>query len=90
MRVSRFEDLIGWQKSQDLAVLIRIKSMYRKFRDQKDFGFKNQICRAAVSISNNIAEGLTYITSTERQNLIEKTTEVGKIIFGLIKSIKNK
>ena len=37
---------------QDLAVKI-----YRAFKDLKDFGFKDQICRAAVSISNNIAEG---------------------------------
>jgi len=50
--VDRFEDLIAWQKSQDLAVLI-----YQKFKTQNDFGFRNQISRAVVSISNNIAEG---------------------------------
>jgi four helix bundle protein len=52
MSISKFEDLIAWQKAQDVAVLI-----YELFSDHRDFGFKNQICRAAVSISNNISEG---------------------------------
>ena len=52
MIIQKFEDVIAWQKSQELAVKI-----YRAFKDLKDFGFKDQICRAAVSISNNIAEG---------------------------------
>ena len=50
--IQRFEDLIAWQKAQDLGV-----DIYFLFKDNKDFGFKNQICNAAVSISNNIAEG---------------------------------
>ncbi|MGX1928490.1 four helix bundle protein [Flagellimonas sp. 2504JD4-2] len=52
MTVQRFEDLKMWQKSQDLAVEI-----YNLFSAIKDFGFKDQITRASVSISNNIAEG---------------------------------
>lgn len=52
MAVQKFEDLIVWQKSQDLAVCI-----YAVFRTCKDFAFKDQITRATVSISNNIAEG---------------------------------
>lgn len=50
--IKRFEDLIAWQKAQDLAVLI-----YQNFSKSSDYGFKDQICRASVSISNNIAEG---------------------------------
>jgi four helix bundle protein len=52
MKVKRFEDLIAWQKAIDLAELI-----YVHFRELKDFSFRDQICRAAVSVSNNIAEG---------------------------------
>ena len=52
MQIIKFEDIIAWQKAQDLAVEI-----YKVFKDSKDFGFKDQICRATVSISNNIAEG---------------------------------
>lgn len=52
MTVQRFEDLLVWQKSQDLAV-----NIYKTFRDTKDFSFRDQIRRAAISVSNNIAEG---------------------------------
>lgn len=34
-----------------------VASIYVLFRDNKDYGFKDQIQRAAVSIMNNIAEG---------------------------------
>ena len=52
MVIQKFEDIIAWQKAQDLAVEI-----YSTFRELNDFAFKDQICRAVVSISNNIAEG---------------------------------
>ena len=52
MVIQKFEDIIAWQKAQDLAV-----NIYRTFGQLKDYGFKDQICRAATSISNNIAEG---------------------------------
>jgi four helix bundle protein len=52
MNIERFEKIIAWQKAQDLAVEI-----YSNFRITKDYSFKDQICRASISISNNIAEG---------------------------------
>ena len=52
MWIKRFEDIIAWQKAQDLAV-----EVYSVFKNLRDFGFKDQITRASVSISNNIAEG---------------------------------
>lgn len=52
MKIERFEDILAWQKSQDFAV-----SMYGVLKNCKDFGFRDQLQRAAVSISNNIAEG---------------------------------
>jgi four helix bundle protein len=52
MTIKKFEDLIAWQKAQDLAV-----DIYMEFKYLRDYGFKDQMCRAAVSISNNIAEG---------------------------------
>ena len=47
-----FEDLKVWRKSKDLAVEI-----FKLFANSKDFGFKDQITRSALSISSNIAEG---------------------------------
>ncbi|MGB0880435.1 MAG: four helix bundle protein [Polaribacter sp.] len=52
MGIKRFEDIIVWQKSQDFAV-----NIYSSFKNNKDYSFKDQIKRASVSISNNIAEG---------------------------------
>jgi four helix bundle protein len=52
LKIQKFEDIIAWQKTQDIAV-----EVYKEFSIIKDFGFKDQIIRASVSISNNIAEG---------------------------------
>lgn len=52
MKVLRFEDLIAWQKGQDLAV-----EVYKEFENNKDLRYRNQICTTMVSVSNNIAEG---------------------------------
>ncbi|PJA07578.1 MAG: four helix bundle protein [Flavobacteriales bacterium CG_4_10_14_0_2_um_filter_32_8] len=52
MAIQKFEDIVAWQKSQDIAV-----DIYKCFQNNKDFGFRDQLFRASVSISNNIAEG---------------------------------
>lgn len=51
-KFNKFEDIKVWQKSKNFSIEI-----YKEFKECKDFSFKNQIERAAVSISNNIAEG---------------------------------
>ena len=54
-RVERFEDLIAWQKARLLtAEIYRVTSQGHFARD---FGLRDQICRAAVSVMSNIAEG---------------------------------
>lgn len=60
MTVRSFEDLTVWQDSQNLAI-----DLYSDFRGYEDKGFKDQILRAAVSISNNIAEGFERETKKE-------------------------
>lgn len=60
MAVQRFEDLIVWQKAQELGVMI-----YTEFQNCNDFGFRDQIRRAAVSISNNIAEGFERSSNSD-------------------------
>ncbi|HSW79347.1 MAG TPA: four helix bundle protein [Candidatus Saccharimonadales bacterium] len=52
MSTQSFKDLIVWQKARDLSVAV-----YRTFGDSRDYGFRDQIQRASVSIMNNIAEG---------------------------------
>lgn len=63
--VQRFEDLICWQKARELT-----KHVYAIFKDCKDFGFKDQIQRAAVSVLSNIAEGFERGTQAELLNYL--------------------
>lgn len=50
--VRQFEDLLCWKKSRLL-----VKSAYGALGPCKDYGFKDQIQRASVSVLSNIAEG---------------------------------
>lgn len=50
-----FRNLTVWQKSKDLAVYIY--KLTNKGSFNKDFGLRDQMRRAAVSIPSNIAEG---------------------------------
>ena len=60
MRFECFEEIIAWQKARDLAVAV-----YHLFKESRDFAFRNQIQRAAISISSNIAEGFERKTNEE-------------------------
>ena len=53
--VERFEDLEAWRLARTLAGIIYRMSRQGAFA--RDFGFRDQIRRAAVSIVSNIAEG---------------------------------
>jgi len=60
MKINIFEDIISWQKSKILVLTI-----YKLFEKHNDFGFKNQIERASVSVMNNIAEGFERKSNNE-------------------------
>jgi len=60
MAIGKFEDIIGWQKAQDYAVEI-----YATFGQLRDFSFKDQLCRASISVSSNIAEGFDRQSNKE-------------------------
>jgi four helix bundle protein len=55
LKMGKFRDLKVWQKGKDLAVLVYQITSRGEF--SKDFGLRDQMRRAAVSISSNIAEG---------------------------------
>ncbi len=50
-----FEEIDAWQRSRELTS--RIYRITSEGRFSKDFGLKDQIRRASVSIMSNIAEG---------------------------------
>ena len=51
----RFEDLEVWQKAKELTNLVYSQSSSGMF--SRDFGLRDQMRRAAVSVMSNIAEG---------------------------------
>lgn len=53
--VTRFQDIKAWQEARELVALIYKTS--RTGSLSRDFGLKDQLQRAAVSIMANIAEG---------------------------------
>jgi four helix bundle protein len=53
--MGKFMELKVWQRAKDLAVYIY--KITREGDISKDFSFRDQIRRAAVSIPSNIAEG---------------------------------
>ena len=52
MKIERFEDIVSWQEARLL-----VQDVYRALSTCKDFGFRDQLQRAAVSVMSNIAEG---------------------------------
>ena len=60
MSYHSFEDLDVWKRSSKLAVEI-----YQLLRECRDYGLKDQMTRAAVSIPSNIAEGAERFSDKE-------------------------
>ncbi len=54
-KIERFEDLIAWQKARELTREVYASTNMGLFA--KDYGLRDQIRRAVVSIMSNIAEG---------------------------------
>ncbi len=63
-KFNSFEEIISWQKARELNVIIyRVTNSNDLF--SKDFGLRDQIRRASISISSNIAEGFERQTTKE-------------------------
>ena len=63
MRYTRFEDLPVWNTAIELAVQVYTLTEHLQFRRRRSL--RDQIERAAVSVSNNIAEGFERGTNNE-------------------------
>ena len=63
MRYTRFEDLPVWNNAIELAVAVY--SLTDRIQFRRRHSLRDQIERAAVSVSNNIAEGFERGTNNE-------------------------
>ena len=68
MQTQGYRDLIVWQKSIDLVVLIY--ALVEDFPKEEIFGLSSQMKRAAVSIPSNIAEGNRRNTLNDRKHFM--------------------
>ena len=60
MTYQSFEDLDVWKRACRIAVRV-----YEVLKDCRDYGLRDQMTRAAVSIASNIAEGAERNSSAE-------------------------
>ena len=64
-----FEKLETWQEAINFADLVY--ELTRKFPDQERFGLTNQMRRAAVSVSSNLAEGTSRQSRPDFARFVE-------------------
>ncbi len=118
--IKKFSELQVWEEGHKLV--LRIYLITKNFPKEELFGLTNQLRRAAVSITSNIAEGfsrhhtkerlqfyyqargslsevgnlmiiakdLGYIDKNEFDEVNERINKIGKLLNGLIRSLKLK
>jgi four helix bundle protein len=67
--IKRFEEIKAWQKAREL-----VRETYRVCGVppfSRDFGLKDQICRAAVSAMTNVAEGFGRKSSKDFAHFLD-------------------
>jgi four helix bundle protein len=64
--IKNFEELDIWKNARIIT-----KQVYLDFQSNRDFGFRDQIQRASVSVMNNIAEGFYRETDREKINFLK-------------------
>ena len=74
----RFEDLDIWQESRRLN-----KETYFAFKGCRDFYYRDQVGRAALSVMNNIAEGFERRTDKDFAHFLD----LAKSSSGEVRSI---
>ena len=67
-KFSKFEEILAWQKAYE--VTLRVYKLTASGGFAKDFGLRDQIRRASVSIMANIAEGHGRRSNTEFANFL--------------------
>ncbi len=63
--IKSFSGLKSWQEAHKLVIMIY--KLTEQFPDNEQFGLTNQIRRAAVSITSNIAEGFSKKSAKEKR-----------------------
>jgi hypothetical protein len=81
-KIESFEDLHVYQSGLSMAI-----DLYKKLANCKHYSLKDQICRSAVSIPSNIAEGYERDYNKE---IISKCRHISAMLGSLIKTRSEK
>lgn len=79
-KIKSFTDLHVWQEGHTLV--LAIYQVTKKFPKEEQFGLTNQIRRAAVSITSNIAEGFS-------RNSYKEKTQFYSMALGSVTEVQN-
>lgn len=63
-KIQRFTDLVTWQEGHKLVLMLYQET--KKFPVEEKYGLTNQMRRAVVSFTSNIAEGFSKKSSKEK------------------------
>ncbi len=61
----QYENLEVWRRSRALAI-----EVYKTTSNLKDYGFKDQLTRCALSVPSNIAEGLERASNPDKARFL--------------------
>lgn len=76
--IKNFEELAVWKMAREIVNMV-----YSDFRNCRDFGFRDQITRAGISIMNNIGEGFCRNSDAEFKQFLN----ISKGSTGEVKSM---
>ena len=84
--IQRFEDIQAWQEARKLVKMVY--SLTNKDSFSKDFGMRDQIRRASVSVMANIAEGFDCESKVEFARFLgiarRSSVEVQSILYAAL------
>jgi len=77
-KIKSFTDLFAWQEGHKLV--LQVYEITKQFPREEQFGLTNQLRRAAVSVTSNIAEGFSRNSYKEKLQFyamsLGSTTEI--------------
>ncbi len=81
--IKQFEDIQAWQQAREL-----VREVYKtcaEGRLSRDFGLRDQLCRAAVSSMSNVAEGFAKKSDRDFAHFLDiargSITEVQPLLY---------
>ncbi len=80
MPIRSFTELVAWKRSHSLV--IDVYKITKSFPNEERFGLTDQLRRAVVSVSSNIAEGFNKRTSADKNHFYS-------IALGSVAEIQN-